>query len=599
MAPTQLPISEKQEDSQAEFEFPNKNYSPRPSKFHRQFKCWMLALYVTTLIGTYFGLEMISHPKSTGKQSTATTDVVPVEDLCPLGDIIRPSSFLRDNSSVEYIIKDAEYRQDSIKKLSGAVKIPTISRDDSQSPIEDPEAWNNFTRFHWFLESQFPEVYETLKVEKHNQYGLLLTWEGSNPDLKPLLLMAHQDVVPIDPATLKDWKFPPFEGNWDDEFIYGRGTSDCKSLVVGYYQAFTRLITEGFKPHRTVVISLGFDEEIGGLWGASELAQVLIKRYGNDSFFAILDEGGSSIDVVNGVPVALPSIGEKGSVNIDISLTTPGGHSSIPPDHTNIGIVSELIREIEATPFDSLLSAKNPTLNYLQCVAKHTDSIDDRLKKDIFNAGGSDEEATSRVIDYLSGIRALKYTVKTTQAIDVIHGGVKSNALPEFTKVTINHRISIESSIYETVAKILGNVKYVAANFKIGVLLNDEEIVPATENGHFQISYVHGLSPAKVSPTDNDSYNLFRGTIKHIIKDYIYPDLAEPVVAGNLNSGNTDTNRYWALSDNIYRFKFSSLNGLISGATHSINEKVKIDDLLSLIGFVYEYVKNVDEFEGN
>ncbi|KAH3671991.1 hypothetical protein WICMUC_004498 [Wickerhamomyces mucosus] len=517
--------------------------------------------------------------------------------ICPKGDIIRPQSFLKDNSSIEEIIYSKDYRLDSIKKLSGAVKIPTVTNDTVKSPIDSPSDWNEFARFHWFLESQFPLVYSKLKVEKINKYGLLFTWEGSNSDLKPLLLLAHQDVVPVEPVTLKDWKFPPFDGEYDDEFIYGRGSSDCKSLVIGYLQAFEKLLKDDFEPNRTHLIALGFDEEIGGPWGAATISKILEDRYGKDSIFAVLDEGGSSVEIIDDIPIALPSIGEKGSLNSIISLTTPGGHSSIPPDHTNIGIFAKLLNEIESTPFDSNLSANNPVLNYLQCVAKHTNSIPNDVKNSIFKAG-YDSLANSKVIEYLSKIRELKYSVRTSQAIDIFNGGIKSNALPEFSEVVINHRVAIESSIDETISKILNNVKNIADEFDLGIYLNDQEIKPKSINGYFNLDYSKGgLNPAKVSPVDNESFNLFRGSIKHILNDYVYPNLNEPIVAGNLNSGNTDTNRYWSLSDNIYRYKFSTLNGLIGAGTHSVNEKVKIDDLISLIAFIYEYVRNVDEFQ--
>ncbi|KAH3681211.1 hypothetical protein WICPIJ_007824 [Wickerhamomyces pijperi] len=572
---------------------------------------WFFSFLLT--IGT-FSLIMFTTVFRQGKFNVITevTENAKLQQICPLGSIIRPQAFLQDNSSLEHIFHDSEYRLDTTKKLSGAVKIPTVAKIGSNPSDESEyEEWDNFVRFHRYLEAQFPELYQTLQVEKLNRFGLLITWKGTSSTdiLKPLLLMAHQDVVPIEPATVDQWLYPPFSGEWDDQFLYGRGSSDCKSLVIGYFQAFTKLIQDGFKPQRTVIIALGFDEEIGGSYGAVELANVVRHRYGPDSLFAVLDEGGSSIQLINDgdLAVALPSIGEKGGTNLDIELTTPGGHSSIPPDHTNIGIVADLITVIENDPFPGKLGPKNPTLNHLQCIAKYSTEFDEQLRSDIFNAGkieDGDSGANSRVIEYLSGIRSLKYNVRTTQAIDIIHGGVKSNALPEYTKITINHRVGFESTVEETIEKIVKNVQTVAKKYQLGLsVVNEAEgaeqtIFEETPNGKFQVLVGFSLKPSRVSPVDNDSFDIFRGTIKHIIKDYVYPDLpSEPVVAGNLNSGNTDTRHYMDLSENIYRFKFSTLNGLVDGGTHGLNEKVKIDDLLGLIGFIYEYVRNVDEFE--
>ena len=83
--------------------------------------------------------------------------------------------------------------------------------------------WKNFTKLHDDLEEQFPVLDLTVKVEKPNTIGLLYTWEGSDSSLKPLLLMAHQDVVPVDPQTLGSWTHHPYEGLYDKESdtVYG------------------------------------------------------------------------------------------------------------------------------------------------------------------------------------------------------------------------------------------------------------------------------------------------------------------------------------------------------------------------------------------
>ncbi|CCH46022.1 Carboxypeptidase S [Wickerhamomyces ciferrii] len=519
------------------------------------------------------------------------------KDLCPQGETLRPASFIKDNSSIEFIVKDPQYRAESVKKISGAVKIPTVSFDYNEDPLVNPEQWKNFTKFHWFLESQFPLVYQKLEVTKPNIYGLVFEWKGSDPNLKPLLLIAHQDVVPVAEETLSQWKYPPFEGVSDGKYVWGRGSSDCKALLVAELQSIERLIKDGFEPRRTVVLAFGFDEEIGGKWGASSNSKYLQDKYGENSFFALVDEGGSSISVIDDVAFALPSIGEKGATNLQITLNTPGGHSSVPPDHTNIGIISNLINDIESTPFEPLLTEKNPTLNFVQCVAKYSDEYDDDLKKSIFRAT-IDKVSNSKVVKFLSSIKGYKYTIRTTQAVDIIHGGVKSNALPEFTSLVLNHRIAVESSLKETIDKIIGNLKEIAIKFDLGLVYKDEEIIQKTQNGYFTLLGGEGLEPSPVSALDNKSWEVFSGTIKHIIEDYVYPNLTTPaVVAGNLGTGNTDTNRYWNLTNNIYRYKFSTLNGILDAHTHSINEHILIDDYIHLIAFTYEYIRNVDAAE--
>ena len=64
-----------------------------------------------------------------------------------------------------------------------------------------------------------------------NTHGHLFTWTGTNKALQPIILMAHEDVVPVLPATLDKWTYPPFEGKVDDKWVWGRGAADCKNQV--------------------------------------------------------------------------------------------------------------------------------------------------------------------------------------------------------------------------------------------------------------------------------------------------------------------------------------------------------------------------------
>lgn len=536
-----------------------------------------------------------------GSYMSGTTESAKLsESLCPVGDTIRPQSYVDNKYTVDEIVSSPEYREYAIKNLEGAIRIPTVTHDDNKPPSESSLEWTEFPKFHKYLEETFPAVFKTFKVEKINEYGLLLTWTGSNKTLKPILFMGHQDVVPVEPVTLDDWTYPPFEGVHDETYIYGRGASDCKNTVISYFQGFDKLIKDGFEPKRSIVLSLGFDEEIGGPYGASSLAEHLFERYGADSFFAILDEGGASVLNVDGVPFATPAVGEKGNVGLEIELTTPGGHSSIPPEHTNIGIIAQLVSLVEATPFTPKISQQNPFLGNLQCFAKYTDSsVPYYLKNDVFKAP-YDADSNARLVEYLSKDKVTKALISTTQAVDIIQGGVKSNALPEFTKIFINHRVSIDSSVQETIDKILFNVKAIAKDFDLGIYFFNDELVPKTNNGFFKVHHGPSLKPSKVSPLDNGSFDILRGTLKHILEDYTYPESTHPaIVSGSIMSGNTDTNKYWNLSDNIYRFSFSTLSNMIEAGFHTVNEKVKVKDFLEYTAFVYEYVRNIDEYNGN
>ena len=84
------------------------------------------------------------------------------------------------------------------------------------------------------------------------------------------------------------------------------------------------------KPQRSVVLAFGFDEEVSGGQGAGKMAPYLEEHYGRDAFAILVDEGGGMVEEFGAV-FAGPAIGEKGYIDTRIEVTTPGGHSSVPP----------------------------------------------------------------------------------------------------------------------------------------------------------------------------------------------------------------------------------------------------------------------------
>ena len=128
-------------------------------------------------------------------------------------------------------------------RLSESVRFRTVTTDDEA--ISAPEA---FTAFHAFLERSFPLVAKNLPREVVGNYSLLYTWTGAHPDRAPVILLAHQDVVPADPASLQAWRHPPFDGVIADGAIWGRGTLDDKSGVMGTLEAVEELLARGFVP---------------------------------------------------------------------------------------------------------------------------------------------------------------------------------------------------------------------------------------------------------------------------------------------------------------------------------------------------------------
>ena len=92
------------------------------------------------------------------------------------------------------------------------------------------------------------------------------------------MLMAHQDVVPVNDGTMDDWDRPPFSGDIVDGYIYGRGTIDDKGSMITILEAVEALLRDGFTPKRTIILAFGHDEEVSGSGARAMVAK--LKREG-------------------------------------------------------------------------------------------------------------------------------------------------------------------------------------------------------------------------------------------------------------------------------------------------------------------------------
>jgi Gly-Xaa carboxypeptidase len=129
---------------------------------------------------------------------------------CPQMEPMFPSANQTLQKLFDYTGTDV-FKTESIQRLSGSVQIPTMSFDDL-GPVGDDQRWEIFYELASYLNQTFPLIHGSLQLEMINVHGLLYTWPGSDPSLKPTLLMAHQDVVPVPESTISAWTHPPFSG---------------------------------------------------------------------------------------------------------------------------------------------------------------------------------------------------------------------------------------------------------------------------------------------------------------------------------------------------------------------------------------------------
>ncbi|KAH3669546.1 hypothetical protein WICMUC_004968 [Wickerhamomyces mucosus] len=501
-------------------------------------------------------------------------------------------------SRAKEIINDPNYAKKSLNYFQGALKIPTEVFDDSERPENDINNWKFFLKFHEYLESSFPLTFSKLEVTKINKLGLIIEYPGSNKDLKPLVLTAHQDVVPVDESSLDRWIHPPFSAHYDGEFVWGRGAFDTKSLLISIFENFELLLESGYKLTRTIILSAGYDEEsIGRYDGAVSLVKFLKEKY--DSIYALVDEGGHLVNVPGAENryIALPGVAEKGYIDVYFELSVEGGHSSVPFDHSAIGITGDLVHLIENDPYGAILTEDNPILDYLRTLGEIDEfEIDDDLRKSFLYAK-YDESSRNDVLEYLAGSKSTKYLVRTSQAIDIIHAGVKINAIPEYLKLGINHRISLEKNVDDILNNLIDKAKEISEIFDLNLYLQNQTTILENDNskGSFNISWIQPLNPSPISNTINDSaFQILSSTIKSVFEDIILPNSTVDIVP-NLVGGYTDASRYHALGNNIYRFAGNVAED--GSGAHAVNEKFRFQAHLNQVAFLYDYILNVQEYD--
>ncbi len=438
----------------------------------------------------------------------------------------------------------------AVARLAEAIRYRTVSFTDYT--LTDT---TQFDKFLTFIEQNYPLVHSRMTLEKVNNYGLLYELKGKNPALKPMLLMGHYDVVPVIQGTQRMWKRPPFAGLVEGGYVYGRGTLDDKSTVMGVLEATETLLKSGFQPNRTLLLAFGQDEETLGIRGGRAIAERIAQRKIELEY--VMDEGGTvKTDGVSGLtrPIALVGIGEKGYVSLQLTAVSDGGHSSMPPKQTSIGMLAEAISNLEKAPFASHLDAGAKQLfSYIGPEMGFGQKL-------IFANTWLFAPLIERIMSQSNSSAAILHT---TIAPTIFQAGVKDNVLPIDASATINFRILPG----ETVQTVTDHVREAIANDRI-------QIRPLSNQAN----------PSPLSDTESPSFTLLNRTIRSIFPDAI--------VSPYLVLGGTDSRHYQRLCRNVYRFAPNHMNDEDMKRMHGTNERISTVDYQNMIRFYVTIIRN-------
>ncbi len=438
----------------------------------------------------------------------------------------------------------------AVTRLAESIRYRTVSFTDYA--LTDT---TQFDKFLAFIKRAYPLVHSRMTLERINNYGLLYKLKGKNPALKPMLLMGHYDVVPVIQGTQRMWKHQPFAGDIADGFVYGRGTLDDKSTVIGVLESVEMLLETGFQPERTLLLAFGQDEETLGIRGGKSIAQRLAQR--KVALEYVMDEGGTvKTDGISGLarPIALVGISEKGFLSLQLTAIADGGHSSMPPKQTSIGMLATAIDRLQNAPFSNnfnagakqLFSYIGPEMGFGQ--------------KLVFANSWLFSPLIERLMSQSNSGSAMLHT---TIAPTIFQAGVKDNVLPIDASATINFRILPG----ETVQSVTDHVKEVIANDRI-------KIQPLSNR----------TDPSPLSDTESASFNTINRTIRSIFPDAI--------VSPYLVVGGTDSRHYQGICQNVYRFAANRMNDEDLKRVHGTNERISTADYQTMIRFYVTLIRN-------
>jgi carboxypeptidase PM20D1 len=436
----------------------------------------------------------------------------------------------------------------AVQRLVAAVKIPTVSNQlDSLNRME------YFDSLHVLLEKFFPLSFSTLQKETVSSKSLLLRWNGKDAALKPVIFLSHQDVVPAEEQE-RNWTHHPMSGAIDSGYVYGRGTLDDKCGVLGLLEAMEYLLRKNFQPKRTIYFAFGHNEEVGGS-GAKEMAEWFEKKNIDAEF--ILDEGGSIVtDVIKQVaqPVALIGIAEKGYATVELSVEEASGHSSMPPPHTAIGILSSAIAKLEANPFPARYDGG--TKGLFDFIAPEM-SFFNRL---VF----ANAWLFSPVIkNILSKKNSTNAGIRTTTAATIFKAGEKENILPHHALAAVNFRILPGETVESVIERIRKTIDDPGVNIKLTL----------TAYGGSNVSDVSSPGFIAISKSTREIFSTV-------------------IAAPYLVVGTTDARHYRNVSKNIFRFIPLVLSNEDLKRIHGINERISVENYKDVIRFYVRLMEN-------
>ena len=275
--------------------------------------------------------------------------------------------------------------------------------------------------------------------------GNLVTRLHGSGKRKPILLLAHLDVVP---ALREDWSVDPFKLTEQDGYFYARGSSDDKYMAASFVTNLIRYRQESYKPDRDIIVALETDEEILDHDGVG--IQWLLNNHRDliDAELA-LNEGGG-VGLRDGKPIRNSvQTTEKVSLSYQLEVRDRGGHSSVPRKDNAIYRLADGLMKLSKFSFPMRLN--DTTRAYFERIAQFES---EETAADM-RAVLADQPGPSAIsLVRLSANPAYNALLRTTCVATMLQGGHAVNALPQLATAKVNCRILPAEPVTEVKATL-------------------------------------------------------------------------------------------------------------------------------------------------
>jgi carboxypeptidase PM20D1 len=439
--------------------------------------------------------------------------------------------------------------QECVERFREILRQPTVWDGDNQ--FADHQAFINFVPK---LKELFPQVFATLELSMINDFGIMLLWRGKNPNLLPVVLMAHHDVVAADPDK---WSHHPFAAEVVDGKIYARGAVDTKCILAAQLEAVSSLIASGFEPPRDIYIcSSNCEEDLGDTAGM----MVDVFRQRGITPALVLDEGGAVIDNAPlGVKCQFAVIGvsEKGLIKVGVTTNSSGGHAATPaPGDSTNKLVSGLYR----------LQALKPKAKLSLPVAK--------MFRELAAHGGFGLRLIFAniwlfrplIIAIMLKNPETAAMLKTTYALTQLAGSTAANVIPASARASVNIRIDP----HETVELAMSRLK-------------------RCFDSETEYSLANAIDPSPISPFDDYAFSYLSSVIHSI-----YPTAG---IAPYIQSSASDARYFARICPHTYRFAGFLFSGDQRSRIHGIDENLDIQSYCRGVLFYIELIRNIEALE--